>query len=569
MVRAVVGTGFLLLLFLSVIRANHNNGELYLLEGAGRDGGGMNYSRPYAKDSGKNNQFTDLRQACGLCHSVDTEGRVGDDPNHILNKRALSSREFWEADLNLTEKCGVCHTLVEPTSIPRRRWRDVIRHMEEVFQMKGWPITYEDEEWLDILHYYLLSSKDLESLPPDPQPSGLRFSTHQIGFPPDKRFLPMVGNVNIVDLDQNGEPDVLTTDFKLKSLSWIYPVDTGWVERLLARAPIPAKTEVFDFNNDGHLDIIVANIGSSMPTEELVGTVGLLINDGSMNFSSEIILDQMGRVADARPADIDNDGDWDFVIAVFGYYNEGEVGWLEQVEEGKFEYHRIIKKNGGIHVIPTNLNGDAWIDFIGVIAQEHEEIIGFVNTGEGKFEQHLFYKAFSPSFGLSGIELTDLDLDGDLDILVTNGDAIDLPQPMILPYHGIQWLENKGDMEYESHDIFSYYGAYRAIPGDLDSDGDLDILAVSLFNYWFDQSRMSALWFENDGKLNFTPHGIGADVTYLISADLADMDMDGDLDFVTAGMQVQRDPFNRVGRVTLWRNEGPMVDSTGAEQEEE
>ena len=546
----VCGTGLLLVFFLSCAGTK--------TEEKAQD---IEHVEVYPGDSGKVEQAIDVQKTCATCHSISDGGHIGDDPDHFLNKRSTMTREFWAADLNLSVKCGTCHTLVEPEAIPARRWTDVIIHMRMVFEQKEWPIEYDKEEWLDILHYYLMGSKDLKDLPPDPPPSGLRFSTRQIGLPPHSRILPMIGNVKVTDLDQNGKPDILATDFKLKSLGWIYPVDTGWVERSLAITPVPAKAEPFDFNNDGHLDIILASIGSSAPTEALVGSVQLLINDGSMNFSNETILDQMGRLVDARPADLDNDGDYDFLIAVFGFYNEGEIGWIEQVEGGEFEYHRIIKKNGGIHVIPTDLNGDDRIDFIGLIAQEHEEIIGFVNEGGGKFKQHLLYKAFSPSFGFSGIELTDLDKDGDLDILMTNGDAIDLPAPLILPYHGIQWLENKGEMKYESHDIFSYYGAYRALPADFDGDGDLDVLAVSLFNRWFEPNRMSALWFENDGEMNFTPHGIGADAIALISADVGDLDMDGDLDFVTAGMHLEEDRWNRIGRVTLWTNEGAIADS--------
>ncbi|MGE3802347.1 MAG: FG-GAP repeat domain-containing protein, partial [Candidatus Kapaibacterium sp.] len=375
---------------------------------------------------------------------------------------------------------------------------------------------------------------------------------------PPARIYPMVGNVNVVDLDQNGEPDVLATDFLLGSLVWIHRVDTAWVEETLAYTPTPAKTETCDYNGDGHLDILLACIGNSAPTDDLVGSVLLLTNDGSLKFRADTILSDMGRLADARPVDFDNDGDMDVVVAVFGFLNVGEIGWLEQDNEGRFEYHSIIKKAGGIHVIPTNLNDDDRMDFIGLIAQEHEEIIGFVNKGEGKFDQHLIYKAFTPAFGFSGIELVDLDEDGDLDILATNGDAIDIPGVMVLPYHGIQWLENKGDLEYEPHPLLSYYGAYRAIPGDMDGDGDLDILAVSLFNQWANPSRMSAIWLENDGALNFAPHGIGVEVSSLISVDIGDMDMDGDLDFVTAGMHVIKDPLKRIGRINLWTNEGPI-----------
>ncbi|MCB0712156.1 MAG: VCBS repeat-containing protein [Ignavibacteriae bacterium] len=500
----------------------------------------------------------EVRATCFSCHEINEEGYVGEDPNHPLNQIPLRDRNVWEVELNLPIACGMCHTVVEPTSIPQRRWSDVIEHMQGIFEKREWPVTYEDDQWLDILHFYATGSKTFSDIPDDPPPSGLRFTVSGMGRIPPASIYPMVGNVNVVDLDQNNQPDVLATDFLLGSLVWIHRVDTAWVEETLAYTPTPAKAETCDYNGDGHLDILLACIGNASPTDDLVGSVLLLTNDGSLKFRADTILTDVGRLADARPVDFDNDGDMDVVVAVFGFLTVGEIGWLEQDDEGRFEYHSIIKKAGGIHVIPTNLNDDDRMDFIGLIAQEHEEIIGFVNKGDGKFEQHLIYKAFTPAFGFSGIELVDLDEDGDLDIIATNGDAIDLPGVMVLPYHGIQWLENKGNLEYEPHPLLSYYGAYRAVPGDMDGDGDLDILAVSLFNQWVNPTRMSAIWLENDGALNFTPHGIGVEVSSLISVDIGDMDMDGDLDFVTAGMHVMKDPHKRIGRINLWTNEGPM-----------
>ena len=85
-------------------------------------------------------------------------------------------------------------------------------------------------------------------------------------------------------------------------------------------------------------------------------------------------------------------------------------------------------------------------DIVALITQEFEEIVAFVNRGEGHFERHLLFQALNPSFGSSGIELVDLDGDGDLDVLFTNGDGFD--QSEAKPYHGVQWLENLGDMRF-------------------------------------------------------------------------------------------------------------------------
>jgi hypothetical protein len=72
-------------------------------------------------------------------------------------------------------------------------------------------------------------------------------------------------------------------------------------------------------------------------------------------------------------------------------------------------------------VLPTgqqDLNGDGHLDFVALFAQEHEEIAAFINDGRGGLQERVLFKAATPSFGSSGIQLVDLDKDGDVDILL-------------------------------------------------------------------------------------------------------------------------------------------------------
>jgi hypothetical protein len=104
------------------------------------------------------------------------------------------------------------------------------------------------------------------------------------------------------------------------------------------------------------------------------------------------------------------------------------------------------------------------------------------------------------------------------------------------------------------HDLLRYYGVYSAVAGDLDGDGDLDIVASSLFNDWEDPDRKSLIWLENDGRQRFTPHAVASAPTHLVTADVADLDADGRLDIVAGGMHVFP-PHDRLGHVTIWWNE--------------
>ena len=92
---------------------------------------------------------------------------------------------------------------------------------------------------------------------------------------------------------------------------------------------------------------------------------------------------------------------------------------------------------------------------------------------------------------------------------------------------------------------------------DFDRDGDNDLMVVSGFNLWDKPESESAIWLENVGGMQFKKHGVASSPTHLITMDLGDFNNDGNMDMVTGGMHVYP-PFDRMGRVTLWMNNGAL-----------
>jgi hypothetical protein len=168
----------------------------------------------------------------------------------------------------------------------------------------------------------------------------------------------------------------------------------------------------------------------------------------------------------------------------------------------------------------------------------------------------MVYGSTNEDFGSSGISIVDLDLDGDLDVLYTNGDAFDYIPPGPRPWHGVQWLENQGDLVFQFRRIGDFPGAYFANALDVDRDEDLDIFVVSSFNDWSDPEALSMIWFENDGNMGFTSRPLASTPTHLLVLDHGDMDGDGWVDLVSGGMHAYP-PYDRMSRVTLWRNGWP------------
>ena len=138
-----------------------------------------------------------------------------------------------------------------------------------------------------------------------------------------------------------------------------------------------------------------------------------------------------------------------------------------------------------------------------------------------------------PNWGSSGIQVVDLDRDGDLDVLFTHGDTFD--DQIIKPYHGIQWLENMGGYPFVEHTLADLPGVFAAKAGDLDGDGDLDIVACAFIagGSNLEESKMPALvWLEQLKPGVFARHTLERKPPRHATLDVADIDGDGDLDIL-------------------------------------
>ncbi len=368
---------------------------------------------------------------------------------------------------------------------------------------------------------------------------------------------PWITHLKLVDLDKDGLKDVVVCDAKRNQVSWIRQSPRGtYTEKAIgSQVRGPAHATPVDLDKDGDLDLLIAKMGMIFPNNDKIGSVVVLENKGNGKFENRVLADRIARVTDVEPGDLDGDGDIDLAVGQFGY-DDGEIRWMENKGDWRFESHNLLNLSGTIHTPVCDVDQDGDLDIVALVSQEWEEIYVFINDGKGHFEPRMIYGSTNEDFGSSGISMVDLDQDGDPDILYTNGDAFDYIPPGPRPWHGVQWLENKGGMEFEYHRIGDFPGAYFANAVDVDKDGDLDVAVVSGFNKWDDPTAQSMIWFENDGKMQFTPHDLASTPTHLLVLDTADMDGDGWVDFVTGGMHAYP-PFDRMSRVLLWQNRWP------------
>ena len=367
---------------------------------------------------------------------------------------------------------------------------------------------------------------------------------------------PWIANLSVVDLDGDGLLDVVLCDTNENRVSWIRqaPAGTFTETELTGLVIAPAHVTPGDVDLDGDLDLLVAEMGQIYPSNAKIGTVSVLLNEGDDGFEHRVLLDGVARVTDVQPGDFDGDGDVDLAVGQFGY-DQGEIRWMENQGDLTFESHQLLALPGTIHVPVADLDGDGDLDIAALVSQTWEQVYVFEGDGEGGFEPHIVYGATNEDFGSSGISLADLDADGDEDIIYTNGDAFDYVPSLPRPWHGVQWLENRGSLDFAYHRLADFPGAYSAKAADAEGDGDLDVFLVSMFADWNDPNAASIAWLENDGSQSFTLRVIDSEPTHLVVLETGDLDADGRVDLVTGGMY-SHEPFDRLSRITWWRNTG-------------
>lgn len=368
---------------------------------------------------------------------------------------------------------------------------------------------------------------------------------------------PWISHVTTADLDGDGRTDILACDDKLNAVVWLRQTAPGTFNEVTLRdhLPAPVHAEVVDFDGDGDADVLVSCMGQVFPNNDKIGSLVLLENDGRQTFTARTLLEQVARVTDARAGDFDADGRLDIAVAQFGY-NQGEVRWMRNLGGHRFESHVLLSLPGAINVGIADFNGDRAPDIVALISQNYEEIYLFENSGFGTFTQKILFGSTNEDYGSSGISVCDLNRDGRPDILYSNGDGFAYADPGKRPWHGVQWLENRGQGFFKYHRIGDMDGAYSPIAVDLENRGVLDVVCVSGFNDWKNPQAASLVLFRNDGQQRFTRTVLAHQPIQMISIAVGDLDGSGRPSLVTGSFYAYP-PFDHMARLTLWRPRTP------------
>ena len=458
----------------------------------------------------------------------------------------------------VAEFCGDCHATPQPDTFPKEAWQKEVERGFAFYVDSGrrdLAVPSLDEV---VGFYENLAPERLATNPPRNYDQAIRFHRGSTDSP--ELEPPAVSFVDWMSIPGLGQQRHLFCDMRsgLVGIATVAPQGSSLEKLTTLRNP--SRVALCDLDGDGRDEFIVCELGSFTSGDHRRGAlVWLRWDQAQKTWRQRLLVSGLGRVADVRSGDFDGDGDFDLMVAEFGHLRTGRVLMYEnlKIERGGpvLREHVVDKRHGAIHVPVADLNGDGRLDFVALISQEHEVIEAYLNSGEGSFERKTIFAAGDPAYGSSGIELVDLDRDGDLDVLYINGDAFG--SDYFKPYHGITWLENQGGFPFIEHRLTQMVGVHRAVAADLDGDNDLDVVASGFLPQNLAATpelanHDSLIWLEQTEPGRFVRHSLEKAKFLHAALAVADFDQDGDNDLAVGNFQNSERPHEPW--LTIWWN---------------
>lgn len=305
---------------------------------------------------------------------------------------------------------------------------------------------------------------------------------------------------------------------------------------------LKASGPLVDISFAGENTAVACNVGLINPNDDALGSAVLMQQRaGKWEIESTDLFDGLHRPTQVLPADLNMDGNLDYLVCEFGYM-QGGLSWMEKKADGHYEKHSISKLPGAQKAYVLDYNRDNKPDIMAMFAQGEEGIFLYLNAGDGTFEEKILLQ-FPAAYGSSHFELADFNNDGLEDILYTAGDNADYTS-ILKPYHGVYIFLNKGEDRFEQAYFFPIDGCYKAMASDFDKDGDLDLATIAYYADFRSQPEEGFVFLENKGNLQFSPSSaVQLNGGRWITMDIGDVDQDGWVDIVL-GNFVQPSKFS-------------------------
>ncbi|MEM7203578.1 MAG: VCBS repeat-containing protein [Planctomycetota bacterium] len=347
------------------------------------------------------------------------------------------------------------------------------------------------------------------------------------------------------DVDGDSDPDLLV----MAATPHLYLNDGAGAFVDAASARLPEITNdagcvtAADVDGDGDPDVL---IGAQLPALLSV----LLLNDGDgvfVNATATPIPARSDTASTIAVGDVDGDGNHDVVVGHWSaqnrlYLNDGGDRFGDATDQLPQDGERPDT------VLLVDVDGDADLDLFFANAQQDQL---YLNDGTGRFTDATAGRIPSDQVVAGGAAAGDIDLDGDVDLLV--GESSITGQPS-----NTRVLENDGTGRFTDATAARLpeprSDAAEVLLADVDGDGDLDLTVLGV--------RERNHLYLNDGS------GVFTDVTethmpndsfFTLAGSFGDVDADGDLDLVLGN------GIGEVNQLYLNSGGGRFVDVSAAQ----
>jgi hypothetical protein len=332
------------------------------------------------------------------------------------------------------------------------------------------------------------------------------------------------GQMTTGDLDGDGDTDLIIPEYGNidYDISWFENIGGEFFRHYFRNQSIAARIPKFaDIDNDGDKDILVtlANDNGFLENE-----VMLYENLGNNNFTNWRLNDSIGYAADIEPSDIDNDGDIDAFVTA---RDATDLIWLKNDgKKGNWDFFVIdqnVNQALGIRAKDIDVDGD---DDVVLCSNNDDKVFWYQNSGAGAFTKFVVDANVDAP---REIEAADIDGDGDIDFALACGSTINTVVVYI----------NNGAQSFTKQVVFTGKTAFDIEIADWNNDGKPDIVfTLSATSPVNPQQEVVALI--NNGGNSFTTTPLVINAEKGTGLKVADLDNDGDMDFVVGRNQQVR-----------------------------
>ncbi|MCA9263182.1 MAG: VCBS repeat-containing protein, partial [Planctomycetales bacterium] len=307
-----------------------------------------------------------------------------------------------------------------------------------------------------------------------------------------------IDRIDAVDMDQDGDQDLVLLNDEQILLAWYANEGGGrFGERHEFDHLIGGRDFRFvDFDADGDIDVVNKELRDLLSWIETGGP--------ESNYYHALVRDSTGQgIAEYDLVDFDLDGDLDVFVG-----NSSKMQWF--VNEGDFPFplHHAVDLPSVNQQSQLDVDGDGDLDYI----SRWSRYVMIEDSGTGSVTAYGIPSSF---FRTYPVKVTDIDTDGDLDVLTDQG----------------IWLENTAEHHFEVHDVDPDSQLLREqLLVDFNGDGHWDVVSGG--------GELVA-YGAGTGDFDVRSYGLSAELGIGVIA----MDVDGDRDL---------DLVSHNGRQVMW-----------------